>query len=145
MTTQRELIEAHRKQMDADFYKKYPNGQFVVQVWDNQIYIHYNPRRRTSHTTPSGLTMCYHVDESHSTFETHQNSAWGICYKFDNITKALRHAEKLGVPTQLINSYSEKWFDLSLKTVMFTKFERCSKCGYHINYLTGLCWYCDKQ
>jgi len=104
MKTQTQMIKESRIQLDKAWNKKYPNGSFCIQIWNDYRGLHWNKRRRTSHTTYKGLTVeskiPYHYDGIY--VSKFQNNAFGKCYYEKTLDDLIDHARDLKINEELI-------------------------------------------
>lgn len=115
MKTQRELLEEHRKQLDEQFVKKYPNGKFTLQNFHG-FSLHWCPRRSTGAIKHRGIstTNARTTPENRDgkiIQENHQSCAFGKCYNYDSLEKLLAACQKRNVPEELIAAFKERYLD----------------------------------
>ncbi len=114
MKTQKQLLILHRASLDAKFHKKYPNGQFVLQLFGTQGWsLHWCPKRNTSWRSFAGVSTYErgNYGEPGPIQEPFKNSSFGKCRYFRGIKSLLEAAENAGVPTALNDSFLKRYFD----------------------------------
>lgn len=95
METQKELLRKHRRNLDEEFRKKYPSGQFVIQSWKAHKGLYWNPNRRTSRSSPAGLGVeSSDSDPIRLWIVRYQNNSWGSVKRFSSIDKFKKEAGK---------------------------------------------------
>lgn len=106
-----ECIWKNKERLDNEFKKKYPNGQILVKKWnDGYCYVRWSPRRRTSHTTPLGISNAI---ASEST-EVHDGWLWNECsvnstHVFAKLEDAIVKMNKLKFPEKLISRFTYRY------------------------------------
>jgi hypothetical protein len=114
MKTQKQLIEAQRKQLDERFHAKYPNGQFVLQYrfdmglkarGEDHYNIHWHPRRSTSHCRYKGISVQQNTKSNTVSHHDYQNNSFGRCNSYDSLDKLCAACIKKDVPEGLIGAF----------------------------------------
>ena len=120
MKTQKQLLEAHRLQLDERFLAKYPNGQFVLQYRGDMglaergeayFVISWNPKRSTSHVRYKGISVKHNPKSQTLTHCITQNNSFGRCNNYDTLEKLLAACERKDVPTLLVEGFVERYND----------------------------------
>ena len=118
MKTQKELITEHRKLLNEQFHKKYPNGKFTIQRWHGVLGIHWVNERNTSHTKCHGIGVETIPKQSINPYGkvdptdervcrlTFQPCSFGKCTIYDSKDKMERSAKRLGVPDYLVEAFN---------------------------------------
>jgi hypothetical protein len=117
--THKEWQVIRRQELDADWRRRYPNGQYTVQVWltglDYTMYgIYHNYHRRDSCYTYrcEGVTYSTLMRGGHATWcddrgkpavVTSQNNSFGRCTYYVTLASALAGASRRRVPQSIID------------------------------------------
>ena len=115
MTTQKELLAEHRKELDANYRKRYPNGRFTLQRMPNYIALHWCPQRNTSHVAKKSVSVVYYTttEYGHSVGtlqnDTFQRSSFGKCYNYDTVNKLLFACKRYEFPEKLVSSFKDRY------------------------------------
>ncbi len=138
MKTQRELLESHRINLDAQWRAKFPRGRFVLQmrgfqkdskfpvfgtskkptVEDSVVTLAWEPRRRTSHSAPCGVCVQdgdfyggvngYGVKKSIK-IEKYLNNTWGFVKDFADLESLVDYVKKTGVGNDVIECFVKEY------------------------------------
>lgn len=107
MSTQAELLVAHRKELDAAYARRYPSGRFTLQVFHG-THLHWAPRRNTSHVVKRGVSTYLH-DTGMLEQGDYQNCAFGRTYNYDSLAKLLKACKRHNVPKHLLDAFLDRY------------------------------------
>lgn len=119
MLTQKQVLDAHRFDLDAAFASKYPDGQFSLSVDAKMRFqqfkmygLHWCPKRRTSHVAPRGVSV-------HNIYGNCQPGISHGKYRSDSIDATVRHyttlhallgaARRAGCPVALVDAFVNRY------------------------------------
>lgn len=114
MTTQKELLEAHRKGLDEAYHTKYPNGKFVLQKMVDSISLHWCPRRNTGAVHKRGISvkrLLTGPNVGSITHHNYQGCSFGKCYNYDTVDKLLTACIRHDFPGELVGAFKERYMN----------------------------------
>jgi hypothetical protein len=118
LPSQKELLEAHRTQLDAKFRAKFPNGRFCLQYRNDALATHYGEpyylihweyKRPTSHDRFRGISVCRRANNLEIEHNPFRNNSFGKCNNYDTLEKLFTACERRNVPAELVNAFEKDY------------------------------------